>query len=75
MLTAQARLRFVGTIQHWDYESAVPDEEYSYDGYADKVKFGWTCSFQENVYLQFSLSHQVVAGEFGGGNVQLMILF
>ena len=68
-------LGYIGAIQHWDYGAADPAEDHSYEGYADKAKLGWTYTFKENASLQLSVSHQIVAGEFGGGNVQVMILF
>ncbi len=68
-------LGYIGTIQQWDYAAANPADDYSHRGYADKVKLGWTYAFKENAYLQLSVSHQIAAGELGGGNAQVMMLF
>ena len=68
-------LGYIGSIQRWDYNAVNSDEDYSHKGYADKLELGWTYTFRENALLQLSISHQIVAGEFGGGNVQMMIVF
>lgn len=68
-------LAYMGTNYRWDYDADNDIEDYSQNGFASKVKLGWTYEFNENAVLQLSISHELSLNRFGGGNGQFMMFF
>lgn len=66
---------YMSSIYDWNYDSITNVNDYLDEGYIEKVKFGWTYHFNENTKLQLSISHVVSITNFGGANLQYMMLF
>lgn len=56
-------------------EGADPDRALNRRRSADKAELGWTHAFTPPARLRVSLSHEVTAGRFGGGNVRFVGVF
>jgi hypothetical protein len=63
-------------LPSWDYQSFHNQETSNdYSGLMDKVKIGWTYQFPQSSQIQISVSHEVQVGNFGGANLQYILLF
>jgi hypothetical protein len=63
-------------LPSWDYQSFHDQEpSYNYSGIMDKVKIGWTYQFPQSSQIHISVSHEVNVGNFGGANLQYILLF
>jgi hypothetical protein len=67
-------LGYLATSYEWNGSPDLnpPGEE---SGYVQKLKLGWLIEFSATARLQFSLSHEPDPQRFGGGNVQMLLLF
>ena len=67
-------LGYLATSYQWNGspDSNPPGGE---SGYVQKLKLGWLIELSEMARMQFSLSHEPDPQRFGGGNVQMMLLF
>jgi hypothetical protein len=70
-------LQYMFAIPSWDYQSFHEMEQPSnnYSGNMDKVKIGWTYQFPLRSQIHISVSHEIQAGNFGGANLQYILLF
>jgi hypothetical protein len=69
-------LQYMFALPSWDYQSFHNQESsYDYSGIMDKVKIGWTYQFPLRSQIHISVSHEVQAGNFGGANLQYILLF
>jgi hypothetical protein len=58
-----------------DYEPVDDAGSYHLDDYNDKLILGWRHHFSADAQLLISISHEVSAQGFGGGNVQFQMSF
>jgi hypothetical protein len=56
-----------------NYESLTGGNPYQLDEYGDKLILGWRHRFSREAQLLISISHEVSAQGFGGGNVQFQM--
>jgi hypothetical protein len=69
-------LQYMFALPRWDYQSFHDQEpSYDYSGIMDKVKIGWTYQFPQSSQIHISVSHEVQVGNFGGANLQYILLF
>jgi len=69
-------LQYMFALPSWDYQSSHEQEpSYDYSGIMDKVKIGWTYQFPQSSQIHISVSHEVQVGNFGGANLQYILLF
>ena len=69
-------LQYMFALPSWDYQSFHEQElSYDYSGIMDKVKIGWTYNFPQGSKMHISVSHEVQVGNFGGANLQYILLF
>lgn len=69
-------LQYMFALPSWDYISYHEKEDsYDYQGIMDKVKIGWTYNFPQGSKIHISVSHEVQVGNFGGANLQYILLF
>ena len=69
-------LQYMFALPSWDYRSFHEQEaSYDYSGIMDKVKIGWTYNFPQGSKIHISVSHEVQVGNFGGANLQYILLF
>jgi len=69
-------LQYMFALPSWDYQSFHDQEpSNSYSGIMDKVKIGWTYQFPQSSQIHISVSHEVNVGNFGGANLQYILLF
>jgi hypothetical protein len=69
-------LQYMFALPSWDYQSFHDQEpSYNYSGIMDKVKIGWTYQFPQSSQIHISVSHEVNVGNFGGANLQYILLF
>jgi hypothetical protein len=69
-------LQYMFALPSWEYQSFHDQERsYEYNGIMDKVKIGWTYQFPQSSKIHISVSHEVNAGNFGGANLQYILLF
>ncbi len=69
-------LQYMFALPSWDYISHHEEEvSYDYQGIMDKVKIGWTYNFPQGSKIHISVSHEVQVGNFGGANLQYILLF
>jgi len=66
-------LGYLASHHEWDYTVGVWTD--TQNGYTDKIKVGWTYAFPPTARVQFSLSHELGLGRFGGGNVLYQMHF
>lgn len=69
----RVELQYMVAFPKWDYRGI--GELYTDNQYVDKVKIGWTYAFPQGAQFLISVSHEVQSGNFGGGNLQTIILF
>jgi hypothetical protein len=69
-------LQYMFALPSWDYQS-FHDQEPSSEckGTMDKIKIGWTYQFPQSSKIHISVSHEVQVGNFGGANLQYILLF
>ena len=67
-------LGYLATSYEWrgSPEANAPADQ---SGYVQKLKLGWLIELSAMARLQFSLSHEPDPQRFGGGNVQMLLLF
>ncbi|MDH4316652.1 MAG: hypothetical protein OEW68_17700, partial [Gammaproteobacteria bacterium] len=58
-----------------EYRNADNARNFNLDGYRDKLIAGWRYRFSADSQLLFSVSHEVSAHGFGGGNLQMLFFF
>jgi len=68
-------LAVMNSFYNWDYDEVKIVNDYAEHERSEKIKLGWTYSFNENTRLQISLSHVFSIWGFGGGNIQYMMFF
>lgn len=68
-------LGYFGSSYKWDHDEGINADDFSEDGYIDKLKLGWTHEFNDHAKLQVSISHVVSISGFGGGNLQYIMFF
>jgi hypothetical protein len=69
-------LQYMFALPRWDYQSFYNQEpSYNYSGIMDKIKIGWTYQFPKSSQIHISVSHEVRVGNFGGANLQYILLF
>ncbi|MCK4560102.1 MAG: hypothetical protein KAV45_09985 [Calditrichia bacterium] len=69
-------LQYMFALPSWDYISHHEEEvSYDYQGIMDKVKIGWTYNFPQGSKIHISVSHEVQVGNFGGANLQYILIF
>jgi len=69
-------IQYMLALPNWDYVSHHEQESsYDYSGIMDKVKIGWTYQFLYGSQIHISVSHEVQVGNFGGANLQYILLF
>jgi hypothetical protein len=69
-------LQYMFALPSWNYQSSHEQEVYyDYSGIMDKVKIGWTYQFPQSSKIHISVSHEVQVGNFGGANLQYILLF
>jgi hypothetical protein len=59
----------------WKYTGFNGQDNYSRNGYTDKLKLGWSYSFARSAQIHISISHQVSIGGFGGASLQYMMFY
>ncbi|MFO7653579.1 MAG: hypothetical protein R6X25_07120 [Candidatus Krumholzibacteriia bacterium] len=69
-----AEAGYVATFYRWREESANGSVRQD-DGYADKVMASFVLALARGSELQFSVSHEVSDGDFGGGSIQVLAYF
>lgn len=57
------------------YTTLDETRNFSIDGYRDKVILGWRHIFSADAQILISVSQEVSAGSFGGGNLQFQMFF
>jgi len=68
-------LGYFGAVYGWDYDDWDDAQDFSRDDYIDKMKIGWSYAFNKRSWVQMSLSHVVSLSNFGGGNMQYVVMF
>jgi hypothetical protein len=69
-------VQYMFAVPSWEYQSFHDQESsYDYSGIMDKIKLGWTYQFPQNSKIHISVSHEVQVGNFGGANLQYILLF
>ena len=69
-------VQYMFALPSWDYQSFHDQEPSSeYSGIMDKIKLGWTYQFPQSSQIHISVSHEVQVGNFGGANLQYILLF
>ena len=63
---------YKGAVIDWDFDDLSPQNDYSFDGYTEKLKFGCTYKINDSAFLQLSISHVLSYWGFGGGNLQFI---
>jgi hypothetical protein len=66
---------YLFSIFDWTYTGLAGQDNYSRNGYTDKLELGWTYSFAKSARIHISISHQVSIGGFGGANLQYIMFF
>lgn len=66
-------LAYAFGLPNADYESLIGGNPYQLDEYGDKLILGWRHRFSRAAQLLISISHEVSAQGFGGGNVQFQM--
>ena len=66
-------LAYAFGLPNADYESLSGGAPYQLDEYGDKLILGWRHRFSKDAQVLVSVSHEVSAQGFGGGNVQFQM--
>lgn len=68
-------LGYMAALFDWNYNGFTGEAGERQNGYADKLKLGWSYAFAKNARIHISISHQVNIGGFGGANLQYLMFF
>jgi hypothetical protein len=68
-------LQYIFAYIWWDYRKAGSPASSREDGLTDKIKLGWMYTFPQGSKFYISISHELQGGEFGGANLNYILLF
>jgi len=68
-------IQYIFAYIWWDYRKAGSPALSREDGLTDKIKLGWMYTFPQGSKFYISISHELQGGEFGGANLNYILLF
>jgi len=68
-------LQYIFAYIWWDYRKTPSSASSRENGLTDKIKLGWMYTFPQGSKFYISISHELQGGEFGGANLNYILLF